>query len=84
VLAAGVVGVEGQGTIGQRRHGAYVLAEIGQREGDVRQDDRIVAGHFRSSPGEIGALQTVRLAIFAEIIKKQPLTAHRGQGERGP
>ena len=45
-------------------HGADVLAEIGQREGGIRQDARVVAGHFQGSPGEIGALPTVRLRIF--------------------
>ena len=67
--AAREVRVERQGAIDQRHHGADVLAEIGQREGGIRQDARIVAGHFQGSPCEIGALQTVRLRIFAPTVK---------------
>ena len=82
--AAREVRVERQGTVDQRHHGADVLAEIGQREGGIRQDARVVAGHFQGSPGEIDALQTVRLRIFAPTVKKQPKTADRGPGECGP
>src|SRR4051812_6161575 len=63
-----VVRVEGQGTINQRRHGADVLAEISQRESSIRQGARVIAGHLKGSFGEIGALQAVRLRIFAPTV----------------
>ena len=69
--------VEGQGAVHQRHHRADVLAEVSQRLGGIRQDARVVAGHFQCSPGKIDALRTVRLPI-------QPITADRGQGECGP
>ena len=84
VPAARVVRVEREGTINQRHHRADVLAKIGQRFGGIRQDPRIVAGHFQGSPREIGALQTIRLPIFAPTVKKQPKTAERGPGECRP
>jgi hypothetical protein len=55
VPAAGVVRIQRQGLVNQRHHGADVLAEIGQREGGIRQDAPIVAGYFQGSPREIGA-----------------------------
>ena len=82
--AAGVVRVERQRTVDQRDHRADVLAEIGQREGGIRQDARVVAGHFEGPPGEIDALQTVRSGVFAPAVKNQPITADRRPGERGP
>ena len=48
--AAREVRVERQRAIDQRHHGADVLAEIGQREGGIRQDARVVAGHFQGPP----------------------------------
>src|SRR5712664_3946155 len=82
VPAAGEARVERQCTIDQVHHGADVLAEISQRLCGIRQYARIVAGHFQGSPREIGALQTVRLRIFAPSLNK-PNTAERGPGERG-
>ena len=76
--------VERQCAIDQRHHRADILTEIGQRQGGIRQDARVVAGHFQGSPGEIGALQAVSRRIFAPIVKKQPITAERGPGEGGP
>src|SRR5215471_13766941 len=81
--AAREVRVERQRTIDQRQHGADVLSEIGQRDRGIRQNARVVAGHFKGSPGEIGALQSVRLPIFAPTVPKQPKTAVRGPGEGG-
>jgi len=83
VPAASVVRIERQGAVNQRHHRADVLTEIGQHEGGIRQDARVVAGHFQSSPGKIGALQTICPRIFAPTVKKQPKTASRGPGEGG-
>src|SRR6516165_11197454 len=55
VPAAGVVRIQRQSVIDQRYHGADILAEIGQREGSIREDARVVASHFQGSPCEIGA-----------------------------
>src|SRR5271170_7224058 len=82
VPAAGVVRVERQRTVDQRHHGADVLAEIGQRLSGIRQDPWVIASYFESSPGEIGALQTVRLRIFAPTVSKQPKTTDRTPGQR--
>src|SRR5437762_296694 len=82
--AAGVARVERERAVNQRHHGADVLAESSQRKGDIRQDDRVVAGHLQGSPGEIGALHAVRRRIFAPTVRKQPNTAVRGPGECGP
>ena len=84
VPAARETRVECQGTINQRHHGADVLAEIGQHSSGVHQDARVVAGHFQGSPRESGALQTVRLPIFAPTVEKQSMTVVRGPGECGP
>jgi hypothetical protein len=46
VPAAGVIRIQRQAMVNQRYHGADVLAEIGQREGGIRQDARVVTGHF--------------------------------------
>jgi hypothetical protein len=73
-----------QGAVDQRHHRADVLPEIGQRLGGICQDARVVAGHFQGSPGEIGALQTVHLRIFAPTVTDQPITAECGPGECGP
>jgi hypothetical protein len=48
----------------------------------MHQDDRIVAGHFEGSPGEIDALPTVRRRIVAPVVKQLPNTAGRRPGER--
>jgi hypothetical protein len=76
--------VEGEGTVNQRHHRADILAEIRQRFCGIRQDPGAVAGNFQSSPREIGAFQTIRIAIVAPIVKKQPKTAERGPGECRP
>jgi hypothetical protein len=52
--------------------------------GGFGQDDRVVAGDFQGSPGEIGTLKTICLPIFAPTVKKQPKTADRGPDEGGP
>ena len=44
--AAREIRIERQGTIDQRRHGADVLAEIGQRLGGIGQDSRVVGSHL--------------------------------------
>jgi len=44
--AAGVVRIPRQGMLNQSYHRADVFAEIGQREGGIRQDAWVVAGHF--------------------------------------
>jgi hypothetical protein len=41
------------------------LAEIGQREGGIRQDTRVVSGHFQGPPGKLGSLAAVRLGVRA-------------------
>src|SRR5205814_1823796 len=66
--AARVVRVECQCAVNQRHHGADVLAERGQRIGGICQDPWVVAGLLQGSPGEIGALQTVRRRIFAPTV----------------
>src|SRR6516165_349011 len=76
--------IEHEGTVDQRDHGADVLAEIGQREGGIRQDTRIVAAHFQRAPCEIDAFQTIRLRIFAPAVYNEPITAKRGPGEGRP
>src|SRR6516225_7078735 len=48
--AAGEIRIERQCAVDQRHHGADVLAEIGQRDGGIRQGDRVVAGHLQVSP----------------------------------
>jgi hypothetical protein len=68
----------------QRNHGADVLAEIGEREGGIRQNARVVTGHFQGSPGEIGTLETVCVRVFASIVRNQSKTAERGPSESGP
>jgi hypothetical protein len=70
--ASGEARVERQRTIDQRHHRAEILGEIGRRVGGIRQDAGIVAGQFEGSPGEIDALATVYLRIFA---LKHPITA---------
>ena len=52
--------------------------------GGIREDARVVAGHFQGPPGEIDALPTVRLRIFAPAVKKQPIAADRRPGECRP
>src|SRR5215472_9780301 len=84
VPAACVIRIERQGTVNQLDHYVDILAEIGKRMGCIREDARIVARHFQGLPCELGALQAVRLPIFAAIVTKQPKTALRGPGERGP
>src|SRR6266853_94700 len=81
--AVGEIRVECQSAVDQRHHGADVLAERGQRISGIRQDARIVAGHFQGSPGEICALPSVRLSIFTPIVDNQPRAAEGGPGERG-
>ena len=76
--------VEREGAVDQRHHRADIFAEIGQRLCGIRQDARIVAGHFQCLPCELGPLQAVRLPIFAPIVTQQPKTALRGPGKRGP
>src|SRR5271156_5616858 len=76
--------VQYEGTINQRHHGADILAEIGQRQGGIHEDTRIVATHLQGSPRETGALEPVPLPVFAPIGKNQPNTADRGPGECGP
>src|SRR5258708_24759401 len=61
--------VELQRTIDQSDHRANVLTERGQCEGGIRQDVRIVAGHFQGPPGEIDALHTVRRRILAPAVR---------------
>src|SRR5271167_3283604 len=56
VPAIGVVRVERQRTVDQRHHGADVLSKKSEREGGMRQDARVVAGHFQGPPCEIWAL----------------------------
>ena len=51
VPAAREARVERQRAVDQRHHGADVLAEIGQREGGIRQDARVVAGHLAGPAG---------------------------------
>ena len=68
--------------LNQGHHGADILAEIGQRVGGVRQNGRIVSGHFEGSPRKIGALQAVRLRILAPTVKMQPMTAECSPGQR--
>ena len=66
-------------------HRADVLAEIAQREGGIRQDARIVAGHFQGAPGEIGALPAVRLRIFAPAVDQAAEYSRRAaQASAGP
>src|SRR6266567_5036230 len=84
VPATREIRVERQRTVNQCNHGAEVLTEIGQREGGICEGARLVAGHFQGSPGEIDALQTVRLPIFAPIFEKLPSIADRSPGERWP
>src|SRR5205085_12523436 len=81
--AARITWVQREGTVGQRHHGADVLAEISQRESGIRQDGRVVAGHFQCPPREIGTPQAVCRPIFAAIILKQPKTAEPSPGESG-
>src|SRR5438105_10338795 len=76
--ASSVVRVEREGSVNQRHHGADLLAEIGQCEGGIRQDARVVAGHFQGSPCEIGALPTVCPRILAPTVENLPSTAVRG------
>src|ERR1700738_521507 len=52
--------VERQSAVDQRYHRADVLPEIGERESDLRQDTRVVVGHFQGSACELSALQSVR------------------------
>src|SRR5215831_19652273 len=83
VPATRVVRVERQRAVYKRRR-ADILAEERQRERGIRQDARVVAGHFQGSPGEISAFQTVRRRIFATTVNKQPMTADRGPSECRP
>ena len=76
--------VEREGAVDQRHHRADIFAEIGQRLCGIRQDARIIASYFEGAPGEICALQTVRLRMFAATVSKQPQTTDRGPGERWP
>src|SRR5436309_15953113 len=82
--AACEIRVEREGTLDQRRHGADVLSEIGQREGGLRQNARIVAGYFQRAPCELGALQSVSRRIFGPTVHMQPKTAVCGPGQSGP
>ena len=82
--AAREIRIERQGTIDQCHHGADVLAKIGQRLGSIRQNARVLARHFESSPGEINTLQAVHRWIVAPTVKNQPKTAISGPGECGP
>src|ERR1700730_13312460 len=82
VPAARKIRIQRQRTINQRHHATDVLAEIGKRKGGIRQDSRVVTGHFQGSPCEISALQTVHLRIFAPTVHKQAITAVSGPGER--
>src|SRR6516164_3645613 len=83
VPGAGVIWIEREGTVNQSDHRTDVFAEIGQRVAGIRQDAWVLAGHFKGSPREIGALRTIRLRIFAATVQKQPDAACRSPGERG-
>ena len=69
VPTAREIRVQSERTINQRRHGADILAEIGQRLRGIRESDRIVPGHLEGSSGEIGTLQTVRRGIITATVK---------------
>src|SRR5215471_1529315 len=84
VPAAREIRVEREGTLSQCHHGADVLAKIGKRLGSIREDARVVARDFEGSPGEINTLHAMRQRIIATPVEKQPETAIRGPGERGP
>jgi hypothetical protein len=53
VPTAGVVRIQRRRMVNQCYLGSDILAEIGQREGGIGQDGRVVAGHFQGSPCEI-------------------------------
>src|SRR3954471_22975681 len=82
--AASGVRVERQGTVNQRHHRANVLSEIGQREGGIREDARIVAGFLKGSSCELSAFQSICLPIFAPVVPKKPNTAVRRPSECRP
>src|SRR5208283_6213430 len=82
--AARVVRVEGESTVDQCHHGADVLAEIAKCEGGIRQNARIIAGHFEGSSCEVDALPTIYLPVFTPIVLKQPKAAECTPGECGP
>ena len=76
--------VQRQCTIDQCHHRADVLTEIAERRGGIRQDAGVIAGDLEGALGEIDALPTVRLGIFAAAVKKQPHTATAARARAGP
>ena len=49
-------GVEPQGAVDQRQHGADVLAEEGERNRGVHQHSRVIAGYLQRAPRKVSAL----------------------------
>src|SRR6516164_8300101 len=84
VPAAREIWIERQSAVNQRYHGTDVLAEIGKRDGGIRQNPRIIAGHFKGSSREVDALPTIYLPVFTPTALKQPKAAECTPGECGP
>jgi hypothetical protein len=76
--------VKRQCAIHQCHHRADVLAEIGQRQGGIGKDARVIAGHLQGSLANAGPFRRCASRSSLRSSKKQPLTAHRRQGESGP
>jgi len=83
VPAAREIRVQSEGTVDQRYHGADILADIRQGESGINNSARIVTPHLQGLPGEAGVLAAVPLGVGARPLQAQPVTTHRGVGERG-
>jgi hypothetical protein len=77
--AAGEARGKREGTIDQRHHRTDILPEIGQNEGGVGQDARIVARHLERLPSKIYRFAG-SLRFFGPALSEEPHLAHRRQG----
>ena len=84
VPAAREIWIEGQSTVNQCHHGPDVLAEIGKREGGIRQNPWIITSHFKGPSREADAFPTIHLPVFTPTVLKQPKAAECTPGECGP
>src|SRR5215472_4922990 len=72
---------KGEGAVDQRHHRIDPLAEIGEYEGGVGEDARIVPSHLERLPGEIDALASGILRRVSPALSDEPHVAHRRQGQ---
>ena len=84
VPAACEARVQQQRAIGQRDHGADVLAEIGERKGGIGQDGGIVAGHLQGPATALHSLAPILFRIVGPTVDIAHNMADRRPGDGRP